>query len=336
MKLEAASFAVHHVGGATLGVIETPDKFTWSRELNEVSRLNVSAPLQDLSEQITPWLHWISCWHGQDLQWLGPIRNADRDRAGMSVDARDVSTFMWQTRTQTTRRWESLDVAPIAADMWRDMLRLHQIDAEPIVLPALADSTRYDVSVAADQRMMQQDIAELAKLGLRWTVVRGRPILGSQPAAVAAELTDSDLSVGAKIRRSGEKAANDVRVQGKNGAWTERQHLGGLHLQSIVSLDDLFGVNNIQRAAQDYVQRSARIRDELVIPQSATLSPDAPVELDMLVPGLNFAISALGLRTILRLDQLQVTGTSSGIEVAVTLGTPDNLGELEKAGGTTA
>lgn len=335
MKLEAASIAVHHISGGTLGAIETPDKVTWSRELNEVSRLNVTAPVQDIAEQITPWLHWVSCWHGQSLQWLGPIQSVERDRAGMSIDARDVSTLMWQTRTQTTRRWESLDVAPIAADMWRDMLRLHQVDADPVVLPALADATRYDVSVAADQRMMQQDMAELSKLGLRWTVVRGRPILGSQPSAVAAELTDTDLSAGAKIRRSGARSANDVRVMGKNGAYTQRVELGGLHLQSIVSLDDLFGVNNIQRAAADYVSRSSRIRDELVIPASATLSSDAPVELDDLVPGINWAVTALGLRTILRLDQVQVSVSPVGTEVAVTLGTPENLSELEKAGGTT-
>ncbi|WP_084531406.1 hypothetical protein [Nocardia miyunensis] len=335
MKLEQAAFAVHSIAdGSMVGALECPTGYTWSRELNEVSRCQVQAPLQELSTLVTPWVHWVSCWHGQSLQWFGPIQDATRDRTGMTVDARDVSVLMWHTRTQTTKAWDQLNVAPIAADMWRDMLRFHRIDAEPVVMPALASAARYDVSVTADLRYVQQDMADLAKLGLRWTVVRGRPILGTQPTDIAAELSDCDLTTGATIHRSGSKTANDVRVQGKNGAYTQRQELAGLHLQSIVSLDDLFGVSNIQRAAAEYVGRTAVIRDELVVPQNATLTPDAPVELDMLVPGINITVSALDLRTILRLDQVTVTGSPTGIEVALSLSTPDNPTQLEKAGGT--
>lgn len=335
MKLETPAFAIHSIKDkSTLGTLECPTNFTWSRELNEVSRCQVQAPAQELSTVITPWVHWISCWHGQSLQWIGPVQNVDRTANNLSVDARDVAVLMWHTRTQITRSWNQLNVAPIAADMWRDMLTFQGVDADPIVLPALSTANRYNVDAKADARYVQQDMADLAKLGLRWTVVRGRPVLGSQPTDIAAELSDCDFTQGMSIRRSGAKTANDVRVQGKNSAWTERRELAGLHLQSIVSLDDLFGVNNIQRAASEYVDRSAVIRDELVVPQQATLTPDAPVELDMLVPGINVTVSALGLRTILRLDQVQVTGSSSGMQVAVSLSTPDNPTALEKAGGT--
>jgi hypothetical protein len=335
VKLENAAFAIHSiVDGSTLGALECPTSYTWSRELCEVSRCQVQAPLQELSTRITPWVHWISAWHGGALQWFGPVQDATRDRTSMQIDARDLSALMWHTRTQITRKWSQLNVASIAADMWRDMLTFHGIDAEPKVLPALATASRYDVSVTADLRYVQQDMADLTKLGLRWTVVRGRPILGTQPTAIAAELSDCDFTVGMSIKRSGAKTANDVRIMGKNSAVTERRELAGLHLQSIVSLDDLFGVSNIQRAAAEYVGRSAVIRDELVVPQSATLTPDAPVELDMLVPGINVTVSALDLRTILRLDQVQVSGSSSGTQVAVSLSTPDNPTALEQAGAT--
>ncbi|MDE1675129.1 hypothetical protein [Nocardia gipuzkoensis] len=333
MKLEPAAFSVHSYDGAMLGVIECPTDYVWTRELNEVSRLTLTAPTQQLATEVTPWLHWVTCWHGQQLQWTGPVQDSSRDHISWNLEVRDVSTFLWRTRTQTTRRWEQLDVAPIAADMWREMLSLHRVDAEPVVMPALAESGRFNFSVSADLRMLQQEMADLSKLGLRWTVHRGRPVIGSQPSAVAAELSDCHLTTGARIRRSGAKTANDVRVQGKNGAWTQREELGGLHLQSIVSLDDLFGVSNIERAAAQYVRKSAAIRDELVIPQSATLAPDAPVELDMLVPGVNLAVSALGLRTVLRVDQVQVAGSSSDTQVSLTLSTPDNITELERAGG---
>ncbi len=334
MKLDAVAFAVHSIiDRSMIGVIEAPTGYTWSRELNEVSRCQVTAGIQDIAEKITPWLHWVSCWHGQELQWIGPVQDTSRDAMSMTVNARDVSTLMWHTRTQITRTWSQLNVAPIAADMWADMLSLHGVDASPQVLPALASASRYDVAVTADHRYVQQDMADLTKLGLRWTVVRGRPILGTQPAEIVAELSDRDFTVGMSIGRSGATTANDVRVQGKNGAYTQRNELAGLRLQSIVSLDDLFGVNNIQRAAQEYAGRSSVIRDAVVVPQSATLTPDASIELSDLVPGINVTVSALGLRTILRLDQVTVTGSPQGTQVAVSLSTPDNLTELEKAGG---
>lgn len=332
MKLETPAFAIHDKDGAQLGVIECPDRFSWSRELNEVSRLSLSAPAQELSPVLTPWTHWVSAWHGGQLQWFGPVADVNRDRVSMQLEARDVAAYMWETRTLTTRQWSQLDVAPIAADMWREMLALQRVDAAPVVLPSRTES-RFDFAVSANLKYVHQEMAELTKLGLRWTVMRGRPVLGTQPAAPAAELEECHMSAGIQIRRSGRGVKTDVRVQGKNGAHTERVNLAGLQLQGIVNLDDLFGVSNIQRAAAQYVARTARIRDELVVPSSATLTPDAPVELDMLMPGINIAVSALGLRTVLRIDQVQVSGSASGTEVAVTLATPDNLSELEKAGG---
>lgn len=332
MRLDPPVFGVHSFDGVMLGRVDCPDTFTWSRERNEVSRLQLTAPTQEITEEITPWLHWVSCWHGQALQWIGPVQEVTYDWASMSLDCRDVATFMWRTRTQVTRRWDGLDVAPIAADMWREMLTLHQVTADPVVLPARVDR-RYSFSVAADMKLVQQDMAELSKMGLRWTVAKGRPILGDQPVKIAAELGDCDISAGAKIRRSGAKTSNDVRVQGKNGAYTGRSELAGLHLQSIVSLDDVHGVANIATAAEQYVKRSAAIRDELVVPAAATLSPDAPVELDMLVPGIYVTVSALGLRTVLRVDQVNVSGNSQSIDVSIRLSTPDDLTELERAGG---
>lgn len=333
MKLEPAAFGLHTDDGVQLGAIETPTGFTWSRERNETSRLSVTAPMQRLGEEIVPLKHWLSCWHGQSLQWIGPVLVADRSRQTLKVDCRDVSWFMAGTRTQTTRQWAVSDVGPIAADLWREMLTMRQLRADPVVLPATRDA-RYDFTVKAELRTMAQDMAELSKMGLRWTVVRGRPVLGDQPVTPIAELADEvDLSGGAMIRRSGAQFANDVRLQGKNGATVARIPVAGLQIQRIVSLDDLHGVANIRAAAEQYVQRSAVLRDELIVPSDATLSPDAPVSLDELVPGVHLTVSALGLRTVLRLDQVTVSGSAAGTTVAVRLATPEVLTDVEQAGG---
>ncbi len=271
MRLTPHAFSAETIDGISLGPIECPASYTWSRELSEVSSCTVSAPRQPLTTELVPWLHWISCWDGQSLQWRGPLQSISFDNAGMSLVAKDLSTFMWRTRTVTTKSWANLDIATIAADMWRDMLRLHDIDADPVVLPALSGMGRYSVSVKADVRMLNQEMADLAKSGLRWTVVKGRPVLGSQSTGITAELGECHLSAGARIERSGARTSNDVRVQGTNYSHTERVTMAGgaLRLQSIVSIDDMFGVSNIVAAAREQALKRSQIRNALVIPASA-------------------------------------------------------------------
>lgn len=335
MRLNPQVFSVETADGISLGPIDCPTTYTWSREQSEVSTLTLTAPRQDITTEIYPWTHWVSCWDGQTLQWRGPVQTNSFDNTGMSITCKDMSTFMWRTRTVTTKSWSSLDIATIAADMWRDMAHLQNIQAEPVVLPARASMGRYSVSVAADTKMMNQDMAELAKLGLKWTVVKGRPVLGSQPTEIAAELGECHLSAGARIERSGVRTSNDVRVQGTNYSHTERVQLAGLHLQSIVSIDDVFGVSNIVAAAREQAVKRGQIKSTLIIPSSDTLTADAPVELDTLIPGVRLAISALGMRTMCELQKVVVTGGAGGITVAITIGSVDDSTELESVTGAT-
>lgn len=333
MRLNTQVFSVETWDGISAGPIECPTTYTWSREQSEVSSLTLTAPRQEITTELVPWLHWVSCWDGQTLQWRGPIQSVSFDNTGMNITAKDVATFMWRTRTVTTKSWSSLDIATIASDMWRDMLDLHNIHAEPVVLPSRASAGRYSVSVTADTKMMNQDMAELAKLGLKWTVVKGRPVLGTQPTEIAAELGECHLTAGARIERSGVRTANNVRVQGKNYTHTERVSLGGLNLQSIVSIDDIFGVSNIVSAAREQALKRGVIKSTLIVPSSDTLTPDAPIELDTLIPGVRLAISALGMRTLCELQKVSVTGGSGGTSVAITIGSVDDSTELESTSG---
>lgn len=335
MRLLPQTFSIETHDGITLGPLICPDGFTWSRELSEVSNLNLTAPHQDLTTQIIPWVHWISCWAGQTLQWRGPVQDVQYDNNMMSVQAKDLACLMWHTRTVTTRSWSSLDISSIAADMWSDMLDLHGVSADPVVLPSLSGMGRYSVSVKADVRMLNQEMSDLAKLGLRWTVIKGRPVLGRQPKDISAELGQCHLSAGAKIQLSGAKTSNDVRVVGKNYSHTERTELAGLHLQTIVQVDDIFGVSNIVNAAREQAIKRSQIKKTLIIPSAGTLTPDAPVELDTLIPGIRMTVSALGVRGIFELQKVAVSGNSGGITVAITLATVDDSTELETTGATT-
>src|SRR5690606_9992224 len=112
---------------------------------------------------------------------------------------------------------------------------------------------------------------------------------------------------------------NDVRLQGQNWAQTAIADLAGLRLQTLVSLNDLRGAANIQRAAQRRARDLARLRDELVVPANASLHPQAPVTLDDLVPGKVWAVHTERVSQLMRLDKVEVSGSAEAFDVQVTL-----------------
>lgn len=291
----------------------------WTRDRNEVSRCEIQTYDIDAGE-LVPWLHWIDVWENDRTVWSGPIHEVGTElgTGATRIEAKDVASFQWYTRVLTTQRWTGLDTAPIAADLWRDMLRLHGIDADPEVLPTVGDE-RFNFAVTADTRMLHQVMDELVRIGLTWTVVAGRPVLGNQPDTAIADLDACDFMVGLRRVRSGKRAAADVRVQGSNWAQTERIDMAGLRLQALVSLDDLFGVANITAAARQYLREVGAIRDVLEVPAGASLHPDAPVTTDDLVPGRVFAVHAGELAGLMRLKSIEVAWSAQNRDVRVTL-----------------
>lgn len=97
--------------------------------------------------------------------------------------------------------------------------------------------------------------------------------------------------------------------------------MGGLVLQSLVSIDDLFGTANIRRAARQYTVASAQLRPRLVVPASAELDPRAEVDIGVLIPGVRMIVAARGQRALMRLTQVDVSWAAGEHSVKVTLET---------------
>lgn len=310
--------------------------YTFGRETAEVSTASIQIHTQgdpELVEELRQWVHWVTLWLGDQAVWTGPIWNVRIGRTITTISARDPSIFLWRTRTPITRTFTDTAPARIADTVWRVMNQLHGIRAAPLVLPGIVEET-FTVSATADSRMLHQFIDELVKVGLQWTVVSGRVVLGEFPRAPVAELQECDFLVEIERQRDGSQTFNDVRLQGQNWAATAVADLGGLRLQGLVSMDDMFGSSNIQRAARQYAREVARLRDDLVVPASASLHPSAPVTFDDLIPGKAFAVFTDTAQQLMRLDQVTVSGTPDSIDVQVTLITLQDDADIELIGGT--
>jgi hypothetical protein len=315
--------SIHTVTGQSVGDILCTSMAgqTWGRERNEVSRAEVAvatAREAELLDELIPWHHWGTLWDGSEPIWTGPIQRVAYGRDLTQVSLRDTSTFMWRTRVPITKAWEGMEPERIAAEMWAAMLEMHRIRATPVISPDPGGEP-FDFQVTADSRMLNATMDELVKVGLNWAVVAGTPLLGQASTQPVAQLQECDFLTTIEKLRDGTNTFNNVRLQGQNGADTYLEPMAGLNLQTLMSMDDLFGVANISRATRQYARRVSRIKDQLVVPASASLHPEAPVTLSDLIPGNRFLVSAWGTTATMVLDQMEVTSSAGRVDVKVTL-----------------
>jgi hypothetical protein len=329
--------SIHTIDGRHVGDFpcQSISGYTWGREDTEVSTAQITVQTQadvELVESLRQWVHWMTLWHDDTPVWTGPIWNIRITSTITVIDARDPAIFMWRTRVPITRTFTDTAPARIADSLWRSMNQLHGMRNTPVVIPGVVDDT-FTIAAVADSKMLNSLMDELVKVGLHWTVVAGRPVLGVFPRDPVAELAECDFQVELERRRDGSTLFNDVRVQGQNWAQNAIVDLGGLNLQTIVSMDDLKGAGNIQRAAQQQAKDLAVIRDELVVPPSASLHPQAPLTLEDMIPGKTFIVHSTTVSQLMKLDQVTVSGSPDAFDVQVSLVALVDTGEAKLVAG---
>lgn len=250
------------------------------------------------------------------------------------MTCRDIGTLMWRTRTQLTRTWIDADPVQVAAEHWDSMTRFHSLPVETArTIPSMI---AYTVESVADRRMVHQMMEDLVKLGIEWTVIGGQAVIipGFRTEDVVlshTRLADCDFDTELEVVFDGTRLFTDVRFQGKNFAANATVDLGGLRLQTLVSMDSLFGEGNITRAAQQTVARTGKPRKQIIVPSGAKLTADAPIRIHELVPGVIIPVwtdVAGGTQDLLRLEQVDVGIADGGETVKVTLGEVPEVADM--------
>jgi hypothetical protein len=308
--------SVHTASGVQLyqwGPEEQLGPPKWTREQRQTSTCDITVPSvhnAGLPLDITPWLHWVSVWDsdGQELYWTGPIQRVTLTKDVTQVSARDVSALMTRTRCPITKRWEAADPSRIAGELWAAMLALHGIPTRAVqrVDPR---GDPFDFEANADSEMMADTITRLVEVGLYWTVVSGVPVLGPAPLDAVAALGEHDF-VGDSLSlvRDGSESFNDVLVRGADNLARSTAPMGGLRLQTIASLDDMFGVSNVAHAARQYARYTASIKDSVVLSEDVVLHPDVPLTVQQLIPSARVTVDAFGTLSLMEVTKVTVAG----------------------------
>jgi hypothetical protein len=193
------------------------------------------------------------------------------------------------------------------------------------------EGDRFDFQVIADDQMMDQTIGQLVDYGMRWTVVSGAAIIGPLPLEPVATLSEDDfLGDGITITRDGTAVYNDVLVRGADVHQRQRVEFYGQNLQSISNVDDMFGLSNVTRAAQQLVRYTGSVRTKLELPATTQLHPEAPVSIDELMPSARFVIEASGIRQLMELTGVEVSRRSGETTVSVSMESVEDDIELLK------
>jgi hypothetical protein len=316
----------------------TPNQYqslSWTRNLRSVSRCGlVSPPNQidlDRFPEILPWMHWVSVFDGVDntVLWTGPIQKTRINRQGLSVECRDAGAYMSRTRNPMTKRWDAADPAVIAAELWESMADQKGLGQHPHIRPD-PEGERFDFRSTADATTLEQTFGELVNLGLRWSIVNGVPVFGPMPLDPITTFGEHDFEgdSGIELIIDGSQTYNDVLVRGTANYGRASTELYGERLESIVKIDSVSDVSNVQRAAHEYIRHTSTFRRALTTPNGVTLHPEAPVTIGELIPSARMVITAYDLRQLVELESITVSRTAGKSTVNLTMEAVNELPEL--------
>lgn len=318
---------------------------TWARQLRDVSKATLAlGNLMTDDEKfpdIYPWVHHLSIWSGDwtpKLYWTGPIQKVTANRFGGSINASDISAYLAKTRCPMTKAWNAVDPCIPAGELWNEMISLQDLTANPVIRED-PWGDHFNVNTTADSEMLDKTIKTLEQYGLRWTVIAGTPLLGPMPYQPIASLGEKDFvgDDGISLIRDGTATANDVLLRGTDNIARARVDLADLNLQSIVNIDNMFGVSNTIRATQQYVRQTGMIKTDIDVPSNAVFHPDANVSIDQLVPSARFAVEAYGVRLRMELESIQVSASAAGSQIAPTFNEVQDwteIGQLQSTVGS--
>lgn len=350
--------AIHFQGGASLWTwIEGLTALQWGRKRDDYSEATVTVAKTLAGStccgrlgQTRTWGHELTIYRDDDPNpvWQGPIIRKTEKRATISFDARDVlfwldrravapagPEYFWPTPTDTGAILRQLinDGFPVG-----DPARNPGITQYAVLEDTGTRSTTDHLW--RDSEPIGSVMRDLIGAGVDvFTVGRRIYIVSDTPTGRAYRLTDRDFLDELELRENGLDAAT-------RGVLVGGQPLdgNGQPIQDVAPVigrsggpEPFFG--QIDRLSTSQNTNNQQVADgiagamrsygtpppiDLVVPDNARLSPDAPVTLGQLIPGRPFTVLLDGYCTRIqqdfRLNELEVTWSSTEVEqVAVSL-----------------
>lgn len=320
-------------GGASTGPALDASSVKWGRVLDDTSEATVTFPGDDPDccsalADIRSWCHDMCIYRDGAMVWQGPVVRPTASRAVNEFTARDVTAWLSHRVIHnlidyTPAGAGAADLTAIAEHIVRDAFE----PDDPNVLPYLTvrpsgvtGERRYE----PDTTYAFTELQELARGGIDFTAIGHRIILsGQEPLGRLATLTDEHFAGDLKVIEDGLSATTRAIVTGEGVTATS----GGVGvcglLETLVKEQQIKDAGSAQYEADALVRAGDPAPLILEVPAGAQLTPDAPVTIEQLVPGVVIPVAATDLcrpvTTVLQLTRVEVSYGNGNEAVQITL-----------------
>jgi hypothetical protein len=283
----------------------------------------------DVLNETLPWRDELELYRQNgmtdDLVWAGPVQDvlANPGDGTATVTAKDLSAW-WSKRlaVETDRVWRAEDFALIFRDLIDAAFALDNPGITINVEPSGIVGDR--IIAASDLRRLDNELAELARTGVDWTTTGRRFWIGEAAGRLQVRLTDEAFRVPPQTRRTGAGMVNDAWIRGNavTGHFGGPDPVDGVLLQDVRDDQSIIDRRAANAAAETWWDRGNE--PATYLEGDNQLEPDAPVDVQTLIPGVIAPVDVTGggvvpYRGELRLEGLSVAWSPEGEDVTVSL-----------------
>ena len=289
--------------GATQIIAELkPTGGYFTRDVDATSECEVTGTIPGLLDEnccegwaeIYPWVTELYVWRDGRDAWSGPVTEVDFSYGQVTVRASDITAW-WDRRVLPNLSYKGQDLATIFTGVSDAAMAVDPVDnftvtATPVGI--FADRTY----VATDYRYAKDALDELAKTGIDWTVFGRTVIVGGEtvPAQPYLTLLDDYWTTPPSVKARGNEQATYVIVKGKGvtgGAIASSDYINAFGV--LVRVFDEQSIEDQATATRAANTRLAILKDQNYIEtsSSATLSPNAPITVPELIPGIRVRVA---------------------------------------------
>lgn len=320
-----------------------------------------------LLAQLECWVHEIVVFRDGERVWEGPITRLTDTPTSFEIEAKDPMAYVYRRIMRQGYNDAFRVVNNVQMGVRSVVERARQIvlnalaPDDPNVLPYLSslhypDDALQSRSVPDFAKTAWEEIDSLAATaGLDYTTVGRRILLWDTHRFIGRlpELRSKDFSTPPVVTQYGMLLATDFAVTNNNGVYglaTRRPHLEVEPYGIVEQLASAYGEvegggeeetmdseaqANLERILTEQAERNIANRyptpKVVRVPDNSALSPEAPVQINHLIPGVWVPVRATG--TVLeiaqwqKLDSVTVTQEHTGEKVTVVFSPAPNAGQ---------
>lgn len=317
-------------GGKTLCTLDSATSVKWGRVRSGLSQATVTlagGECCDCLDKVWSWGHSLTIFRDGDKVWgPGPVTNVSLSADASTVTGSDVSAWLAHRSLSRAMSFGSTsDVVDVAKALLDN--GFGQDNPCSIKVVAVAESgVRGSRSYLAKSGQVLDRLGELATAGVDWTVNGDVVFLfgeGKLPT-LGTVLREGHVTSGVTVTQDGDNFATAAAVSlgaGIIGTAGGTVPFFGL-LETVKDSSTVVGEFSAAQTAAALITERPPVT---VDARDAQLSPDAPVGINDLIPGVGIPIGvSAGCREVaatLRLSSLSVTWDAKGEAVTFTTDT---------------